>query len=289
MTALSRFAKNEALFPVDPFDPQKGETQLLLFSTVSTTGDKGVSEASRDFVEQVQQAVTGWIRAAAASVLMTGRTMSSASWKRDEAPSPDQSGHSFSELKQKMMKIRKRCAVDQRMFRGGGTARRSNGITTLCQQLRHQESDEIPAQPLLNYLMAIAFEQGIKKYAETNMNSVYEHLVRGVFKRPWAEKQHPALRPFAEERDFFLILQEIAVAIGRKRSRGDKNRIMSRCQSGTLERPFGNLGMASADWLRASDGFLFSQVGRRGARQSCFRVLAQELWRIFGSRRIVHR
>ena len=101
----------------------------------------------------------------------------------------------------------------------------------LPKQLRHQELDEITAQPLLNYLMAIALEQGVKITAETNMNSVYEYLVRGVFKRPWAEKQHPALRPFAEERDFFLILQEIAVAIWHGNGRAaTRTEIMSRCQ-----------------------------------------------------------
>jgi uncharacterized protein YjbI with pentapeptide repeats len=122
------------------------------------------------------------------------------------------------------------------------------------------------------------------------MNFVYEHLVKGVFKRPWAKQQHPALQPFAEERDFFLILQEIAVAIwhgnGRAATRAE---IMSRCQSGTLERLFSNLQVAAADGVtRLLTAFYFRKSGDVGRDEAAFEFSHKSFGEYLTSRRIVH-
>ncbi len=104
------------------------------------------------------------------------------------------------------------------------------------------------------------------------------------------DKQHPALQPFAEEREFFLILQEIAVAIWHGNGRAaTRSEIMSRCQSGVLERLFGNLEMAAADGVtRLLTAFYFRRSGDVGASEGAFEFSHKSFGEYLTGRRIVH-
>lgn len=297
VTALSRFAKNEALFPVDPFDAQKGERQLLLiFDGLDELASQGAAghQAARDFIEQVQQAVNGWTASGRTiKVLVTGRTIVVSELEtRFRRPRQIVNVIPYLENKKDDYEDPKELlSVDQRdvWWRRYGQAI-GKTYDALPNQLCHQDLDEVTAQPLLNYLMAIALEQGVEITSETNMNSVYEHLIGGVFNRPWADKQHPALQPFAEEREFFLILQEIAVAIWHGNGRAaTRSEIMSRCQSGVLERLFGNLEMAAADGVtRLLTAFYFRRSGDVGASEGAFEFSHKSFGEYLTGRRIVH-
>jgi uncharacterized protein YjbI with pentapeptide repeats len=87
-----------------------------------------------------------------------------------------------------------------------------NGFMGLPPQLDRGNLNEITAQPLLNYLVALSLRGGQLEFSEkTNLNAVYDNLLRSVYARGWDSKQHPAIQG-VEEKDFVRILEEIALA-----------------------------------------------------------------------------
>jgi uncharacterized protein YjbI with pentapeptide repeats len=87
-----------------------------------------------------------------------------------------------------------------------------NGFMGLPPQLDQGNLDEITAQPLLNYLVALSLRGGQLEFSEeTNLNAVYDNLLRSVYARGWDSKQHSAIQG-VEEKDFVRILEEIALA-----------------------------------------------------------------------------
>jgi uncharacterized protein YjbI with pentapeptide repeats len=87
------------------------------------------------------------------------------------------------------------------------------GYQQLPDALNHGKLSELTAQPLLNYLVAISYEQGSLIVDETtNLNSIYWNLLTEVYRRGWERHPHPALQGM-EQQDFVRILEEISIAI----------------------------------------------------------------------------
>jgi uncharacterized protein YjbI with pentapeptide repeats len=87
-----------------------------------------------------------------------------------------------------------------------------NNFTGLPPQLDRGNLNEITAQPLLNYLVALSLRGGQLEFTEeTNLNAVYGNLLRSVYARGWESNQHSAIQG-VEEKDFVRILEEIALA-----------------------------------------------------------------------------
>ncbi|BDI17313.1 hypothetical protein ANSO36C_31150 [Nostoc cf. commune SO-36] len=85
------------------------------------------------------------------------------------------------------------------------------GYDCLPEELNQDNLTEITAQPLLNYLVALSFDQQKKFPTDGNLNAIYANLLTAVYQRGWAGYQHPAIRGI-EEKDFVRILEEIALA-----------------------------------------------------------------------------
>lgn len=158
-------------------------------------------------------------------------------------------------------------------------------------ELRHEEFEGVTAQPLLNYLMAIAIGTGVDIGPDTNINSVYEHLICSVFRRPWADKQHPALEHFSREAEFLLILQEIAVAVWHGNGRAaTRTEILSRCQNGTLKHMFESLRLAAVDGVtRLLTAFYFRRFDDLGRDEPAFEFSHKSFGEYLTSRHIVAR
>jgi uncharacterized protein YjbI with pentapeptide repeats len=87
-----------------------------------------------------------------------------------------------------------------------------SGFTGLPPQLDRGNLNEITAQPLLNYLVALSFRRGTVEFSgKTNLNAVYDDLLKSVYARGWESNQHVAIYGI-EEKDFGRILEEIALA-----------------------------------------------------------------------------
>lgn len=75
------------------------------------------------------------------------------------------------------------------------------------------ELGEVTTQPLLNYLVALAYKRGDTKLdAATSINSVYGDLLDAVHDRGWAKNPHPAVHGI--DRDSFRrLLEEVALSV----------------------------------------------------------------------------
>ena len=73
---------------------------------------------------------------------------------------------------------------------------------------------EVTAQPLLNYLVALSYDAGELDFShKITLNQIYKDLLHRVYKREWAEIQHPTLKDLQiTEEQFMQAMAEIAVA-----------------------------------------------------------------------------
>jgi hypothetical protein len=102
--------------------------------------------------------------------------------------------------------------ADQRQlwWRSYGSAS-DRGYLGLPTELDKGQLREITAQPLLNYLVALSYDQGELVLSEnSNLNDIYASLLTRVYRRVWAD-DNPHIRG-VEEKDFVSILEGIAIA-----------------------------------------------------------------------------
>jgi hypothetical protein len=106
--------------------------------------------------------------------------------------------------------------VDQRQdwWRRYGELKQKN-YSGLPEELAEIETlQEITAQPLLNYLVALSYDAGELDFSKgVTLNQIYKDLLHRVYKRDWAEIQHPTLKNVQITEDQFVqAMAEIAVA-----------------------------------------------------------------------------
>ena len=91
--------------------------------------------------------------------------------------------------------------------------------TAIPEELKLKSLVDITTQPLLNYLIALSYvrskeddiEDRIIFSEKTNLNAIYQDLLKSVYDRGWDTDQHPALKG-VEYPKFVRILEEIALA-----------------------------------------------------------------------------
>ena len=106
----------------------------------------------------------------------------------------------------------------------------------LPKDLNRDTLTDITAQPLLNYLVALSYDQGDLDFStESNLNAIYADLLKQVYKREWAGRPYPALGTI-ELGDFIRLLEEIAVACWHGNGRTTTvDKIAARCTSQRLK------------------------------------------------------
>ncbi|MBN8681373.1 MAG: pentapeptide repeat-containing protein [Chitinophagales bacterium] len=83
--------------------------------------------------------------------------------------------------------------------------------TQLPTELRIEKLDEVTAQPLLNYLVALGLVRNKIDFSKgVNLNIIYKDLIEGVHERAYAQK-HKAIEGLSLD-DFVRILEEIAIS-----------------------------------------------------------------------------
>jgi hypothetical protein len=82
----------------------------------------------------------------------------------------------------------------------------------LPEELNRDQLLEITSQPLLNYLVALSFTRDkVNLATESNLNVIYQDLLKEIYLRGWAGGRNPAVRGISED-TFVRWLEEIAVA-----------------------------------------------------------------------------
>ncbi|MGF1487411.1 MAG: pentapeptide repeat-containing protein [Prochloraceae cyanobacterium] len=107
-------------------------------------------------------------------------------------------------------------------------------------KLNTENLTEITAQPLLNYLVAFAFDDSdennqFKFTKNTKLNQIYQYLLERVYQRDY-EKQGNQIIKGISQQNFINILQEIAISSWHRESRSTTvSEIEKRCENSGLK------------------------------------------------------
>jgi uncharacterized protein YjbI with pentapeptide repeats len=217
--AVGKFVRLDGFFTFNPLETEyRGDRLLIIFDGLDELAMQGKvgAKTAQDFVREVQRKVERLNQhTVCVQVLIGGRELvvqaNEVDFRKEGqvlhvlpylVPQDDQYVDPEQHLDQ-----------DQRQLWWNRYGRASGeGYTGLPSQLNRDNLNEITAQPLLNYLVALSFRRGQVEFSkETNLNAVYDDLLKSVYDRGWDRNQHTALHGI-EEKDFVRILEEIALA-----------------------------------------------------------------------------
>lgn len=160
-------------------------------------------------------------------------------------------------------------------------------------ELKNPNLDEITAQPLLNYLVALTYERNIIKFnSKTNLNEIFSDLIKAVFDRQYEKKQHKSITELnITEAIFFRILEEIAISAwhsgdARITTIGDINKHFEENNLSVLFREF-QIGVNSGI-SRLLTAFYFRQKGVDTNLDKTFEFTHKSFGEYLTSRRLIN-
>ncbi|MFL6275615.1 MAG: pentapeptide repeat-containing protein [Blastocatellia bacterium] len=256
---------------------------------------KVATEVSQNFVREVQKKADLFnIHGPRLKVLISGRELAVQS-NVHEFRRPEQILHVLpyyvsDDQRKTFTDPQNRLAQDQRQSWWAAYGKASgNGYTAMPDVLNRDELVDITSQPLLNYLVALSFARGNVDFAkESNLNVIYEDLLRAVHQRVWAEYPHPALKGI-DEGQFFRILEEIALAAWHGDGRTTTVReIEAHCEQSGLKALLERFQEgASQGVTRLLLAFYFRQAGHRVSGDKTFEFTHKSFGEYLTARRIV--
>jgi hypothetical protein len=280
-TAVGEFVRMATLFPYNPLSAEDGDTHLLLiFDGLDELALQGkvASDVALAFVREVQrQTDLRNHNSVRLQVLMTGREVVVQSHTTEfrkrgailhvlayYVPSEDTRLNASSV---EYVDPGSLLGTDQRneWWRLYGKVS-GKGFQAMPDELRRPAIDDITAQPLLNYLVALSFTRGEVDFtSNVNLNSIYKDLIEAVHQRAYAGHTHLAIRGM-ELSQFVRVMEEIGLAAWHGDGRTTTVRdIEEHCSSGGL-----------APLL---------EVFQEGAKSGVTRLLTAFYFRQHGSRR----
>jgi len=146
---------------------------------------------------------------------------------------------------------------------------RGNGYEGLPSELKQATLNDITAQPLLNYLLALSYERKRIKFTDkTNLNALYEDLIDAVYDRAWQSPFRPLQGIDID--DFKKVLEEIAVSTWQGAGRTTTLKaIEKRCEQNNLTKILIKIKTKAKDGIIALlTVFYFHNAGRQGADQT---------------------
>jgi hypothetical protein len=159
----------------------------------------------------------------------------------------------------------------------------------LPKELDRKDLEEITAQPLLNYLVALSFTRKKLDFTkDINLNLIYADLVAAVHERGYEKNPHASIRHMALK-DFFRILEEIGLASWHGDGRTTTVReIEEHCKASGLGLMLDNFqDGAKAGVTRLLAAFFFRQYGQRPSGDSTFVFTHKSFGEYLTAKRIV--
>jgi Pentapeptide repeats (8 copies) len=219
--AVGKFVKLDGFFNFNPLETEhRGDRLLIIFDGLDELAMQGKvgAKTAQDFVREVQRKVERLNQqTVCVQVLIGGRELvvqaNEVDFRKERQILHVLPYLVSPEDRQQYVDPKQLLAPDQRQlwWEYYGKASGSD-FTGLPPQLDHGNLNEITAQPLLNYLVALSFRRGAVAFSEkTNLNAVYDDLLKSVYDRGWESNQHVAIHGI-EAKDFGRILEEIALA-----------------------------------------------------------------------------
>ncbi|MBN4003969.1 pentapeptide repeat-containing protein [Nostoc sp. LPT] len=218
--AVGKFVRDDGFLRYNPLEKDKADSHLLIiFDGLDELAMRGkiATEIAQQFVREVQRKVERFnVRETCLQVLISGRELVVQANSSDFRQ-PQQILHILpyfvpKDERKNYIDEQNLLQQDQRQIwwqKYGNASGR--GYDCLPKELNQDNLIEITAQPLLNYLVALSFDQQNKFPTDGNLNAIYANLLTAVYQRGWDSHQHAALHGI-KEKDFVRILEEIALA-----------------------------------------------------------------------------
>jgi DNA replication protein DnaC len=300
--AVGKFVNLDNFLPYNPLDSEYREDRLLIiFDGLDELAMRGKigEKAAQDFVREVQRKVERFNQLKiSVQVLISGREVVVQANEidfRKEGQILHVLPYFLSEHERKhYIDPQNLLEQDQRQlwwqFYGKASGKNYQGLPP---ELDQGNLTEITAQPLLNYLVALSVQRGKLKFTEeTNLNTVYDDLLKAVYERGWENYKHKAIQGI-EEKEFVRILEEIALAAwhGKGRTTTVKE-IENHCNNSGLKSILTRFQQGFEEDSKASvtrllTAFYFRQSGNDNAGDRTFEFTHKSFGEYLIARRIV--
>jgi uncharacterized protein YjbI with pentapeptide repeats len=304
VTAVKTFVQHDGFLPENPLEPSDQDLQLLIiFDGLDELSMQGkiAQEVAHNFINEVREQVKSFNQnKTRLQVLISGRDVVVQS-NKNNFKKPQQiitilpywvdKSDNFSDV-DNLLK------VDQRhqWWQQYGQAKGKN-YAQLPPELSGENLQEITAQPLLNYLIALTFERGEVQFSqETNLNNIYDNLLKAVYERGY-EKNSPGHRAIEgiTEKDFVLILMEIALSCWHGNGRTTTViEIKEHCENNGLKNLLKNFqdsfqSDSQGSITRLLTAFYFRESGDLRGSEKTFEFTHKSFGEYLTARRIVDR
>ena len=304
VTAVQTFVQHDGFLPENPLEPRDQDLKLLIiFDGLDELSMQGkiAQEVAHNFINEVREQVKSFNQnKTRLQVLISGRDVVVQS-NKNNFKKPQQiitilpywvgNSDNFSDV-DNLLKVDQR---DQ-WWQQYGQAKGKN-YAQLPPELSGENLQEITAQPLLNYLIALTFERGEVQFSqETNLNNIYENLLKAVYERGY-EKNSPGHRAIEgiTEKDFVLILMEIALSCWHGNGRTTTVReIEEHCENNGLKNLLKNFqdsfkSDSQGSITRLLTAFYFRESGDLRGSEKTFEFTHKSFGEYLTARRIVDR
>ncbi|MDB9403108.1 pentapeptide repeat-containing protein, partial [Microcystis sp. CS-574] len=304
VTAVKTFVQHDGFLPENPLEPRDQDLKLLIiFDGLDELSMQGkiAQEVAQNFINEVREQVKSFNNnKTRLQVLISGRDVVVQS-NKNNFKKPQQiitilpywvdKSDDFSDV-DNLLK------VDQRhqWWQQYGQAKGKN-YAQLPPELSGENLQEITAQPLLNYLIALTFERGEVQFSqETNLNNIYDNLLKAVYERGY-EKNSPGHRAIEgiTEKDFVLILMEIALSCWHGNGRTTTViEIKEHCENNGLKNLLKNFqdsfqSDSQGSITRLLTAFYFRESGDLRGSEKTFEFTHKSFGEYLTARRIVDR
>jgi len=248
-TEVERFIRDEGLLGFNPLDPERKEDSLLLvFDGLDELASMGkvAAQVARDFIQAVEKMIGRRnLGEFPISVIISGRELviqeNETEFRRPRQvltilPYLVQDDRSSYSDPQGLLGRDLRTVWWSKFGQLTGS-----DFSDVPLALKVREIDDITAQPLLNYLVALSYRRGRLQFTHgLNLNSVYADLVAAVYERGYEKSKTYGPISHISQRDFARVLEEIGLAAwhssdGRSSSVKD---ILHHCQQSGLQSLF---------------------------------------------------
>lgn len=158
------------------------------------------------------------------------------------------------------------------------------------EELNSMRLDEITSQPLLNYLVALTYKRNNVDFSsDSNLNLIYNDLLKAVYERSWADNPHPAIGTMSE-REFIRVLEAIAVSVWQNTGRtASITEIEAYCHDAGLKELLGKFQEgASLGLTKLLTAFYFRQSGGIANSERTFEFTHKSFGEYLMAKRIVN-
>jgi uncharacterized protein YjbI with pentapeptide repeats len=293
------FVRNNRYLSGSPLDAKQGESRLLIiFDGLDELSEQGknATEIALSFVDIVIRDITNHnLHKHQRQVLITGRDLAVQS-----ALKRFRGSHQVYQLlpyyvvddeQEGMVDSSQLLKTDLRdvWWQLYGKAN-GKGYKAMPLPLKAKQLEEITSQPLLNYLVALSFERDKLNFDEqTTLNRVYQDLLLAVYERQYDESGIHKATGNLGERQFFHILEEIALAIWHGDGRTTTIAyIEKRCQTSRLTEALASFeGSAQSGVTRLLTAFYFRQCEELQQGDKTFEFTHKSFGEYLTARRLV--